>query len=337
MKKVKVITLLVFALLISLAPVKLMSLGKKVELEVLQPLLLKKDGIHLNGIKIGFYGTSCITVSYKGNTFLNDPFFSNPNYYQLMTGKYEDRSAVIEPVLNKLDSISMVTITHGHYDHCMDLPSFESKYEHDTKFISSSSTLRALAPWIKDKNNWRQYHIERLAENNWIYSQDKNFRVYPVKSTHQAHIGKNIKLFSGSYEIPLNLTPGPVWQWLEGGTYSYLLDVMDGEKIVSRILIISGEVPDESLELLTQLKKERDIDIMFTPFWHKEKSGDAFESSYNKLNPKQVIFHHWNNFFKDPEKPLQSIRSSDIEDEVKEKRSAGYPVAIMLPFSEITI
>lgn len=337
MKKVKIITVLIFALLISFAPIKLMSLGKKIESEELLQFILKKDDKDLKNVKIGFYGTSCITITYKGSTYLNDPFFSNPNYFQILTGKYKDKTQFIQPTLDKLDSISLVSITHGHYDHCLDLPYFNSKYEHDAKFVASSSTLRALSPWIKDQQNWRQYHIERIAQKGWIYSQDKNFRIHPVLSNHQAHLGKNIKFFSGSNEITLLTAPGPVWQWLEGNTYSYLVDVLDNDSIVSRFLIVSGEIPNESLDKISELQAERKIDIMFTPYWHKEKSDNAFISSYHQLKPNKVIFHHWNNFFKSPEEPLQIIRTSDIEEEVRLKRSQGYPVSIMLPFTEIVI
>lgn len=337
MKKVKIILILFLVLLIGFTPVKLMSLGKKIEFASLLPFALKTDRKELKNIKIGFYGTSCLTISYKGKTYLNDPFFSNPNYYQILTGKYKDRSDLIEPVLEKLDSISLVTITHGHYDHCMDFPYFKKKYEENARFIASASTLRSLSPWIKDQQNWRQYHIERMAQNKWIYSHDKMFRVHPVRSLHQAHVGKNIRLFSGSNDHPLMQAPGPVWQWLEGGTYSYLVDVLDNEEIVARYLIVSGELPDESLMLLSQLQEERKIDIMFSPYWHKEKSDEAFVKSYDKLKPVNVIFHHWNNFFKSPEKPLQIIRSSDIEDEVRLKKEQGYPVSILMPFSETII
>jgi hypothetical protein len=112
---------------------------------------------------------------------------------------------------------------------------------------------------------------------------------------------------------------------------------MNGKEIVDRFLIIAGELPQESLAVINKLQKEKRINIMFSPFWHKEKSGLAFESSYESLQPEKVIFHHWNNFFNNAEQDLECIRSSDIVNQVANKRLEGYPVSIMLPFSEIIL
>jgi|GEM_PF-3031926 len=332
MKKIKIILVLLLVLPISLVAAKLMTLGKKIEQEALTPLLLQSEKTHPKGIKIGFYGTSCFTVSYNGYTYLNDPFFSNPNYLQIVSGNYEDRSHLIRRPLEQIDSISMVTITHGHYDHCLDVPSFKYKINQTAKWIASSSTLLSLTPWIKGEKKWRQYHIERIAQAGWIYSKDKTFRVHPVRSTHQDHIGK-IKFFTGTYEAPLASAPGPVWQWIEGHTYSYVVDVLQDGEPIYRILLMSGEMPDESINEVTQLSKEKSIDLFLPPFWHRLKSGPSFDKVYAAIKPGKVIFHHWNNFFRDPESSLQMIRTSDIKTIVEEKRKAGIPVSIMLPFT----
>jgi hypothetical protein len=336
MKRRRIIIISSIVLLISLVPVKLMSLSKKIKLEDLTADLYKSDSKKGNNIKIGFYGTSCLTFSYKGSTYLNDPFFSNPSYFEILTGRYKDRSSVINPYLDKMDSISLVSITHGHYDHCLDFPYFMKKYTENAKIVSSNSALLSLDPLIRHQKNWKEYSIEKSKKNQWIYSSDRVFRVLAVKSNHQAHIGK-IKLLTGNYTFPLVKTPGPVWQWKEGHTYSYVVDVMDKDVIVERFLIIAGELPQESLNIINQLQKEKRVNIMFSPFWHKEKSGTAFLSSFNSIKPEKVIFHHWNNFFNNPNHYIESLRSSDIENEVANKRKEGYPVSIMLPFSEINI
>lgn len=336
MKKKKVIFVSLAILAISLVPVKLMSLSKKVKLEDLAENICPSETENTHGIKIGFYGTSCLTFSYNGSTYLNDPFFSNPSYLEIITGKYKDRSSVINPYLDKMDSISLVTITHGHYDHCLDFPYFTKKYTEDARIVSNNSALLTLSPYTKDQKNWKEYPIEK-QKANWIYSADKVFRVYPIKSDHQAHIGKHIKLLTGQNEEAFDKAPGALWQWKEGNTYSFLVDVMNGNEIVERFLIISGALSAESTLLVQELQKEKRINIMFTPFWHKEKSGAAFESSYKAIQPEKVIFHHWNNFFNNPDHKIESIRSSDIEHQIVLKKLEGYPVSLMLPFTEINI
>lgn len=336
MKKPKVIFVSIAILAISLVPVKLMSLSKKIKLEDLASDIYQSDSKINKNIKIGFYGTSCLTFSYKGSTYLNDPFFSNPSYFEILTGRYKDRSAVIQPYLDKMDSISLVTITHGHYDHCLDFPYFMKKYTQNAKIVSNNSALMSLNSYTENNKGWEEYPIEK-HQSNWIYSTDKVFRVYPIKSIHQAHIGKHIKLLTGQNKKAFEEAPGSVWNWKEGNTYSFVVDVMNGDEIVERFLIVSGELPAESADIILELQKEKRINIMFSPFWHKEKSGAAFVNSYNLIKPEKVIFHHWNNFFNNPDHKIESIRSSDIENEVALKKKEGYPVSIMLPFTEINI
>lgn len=336
MKRIKTIAISVLILLSSVIPTKLMSLGKKVELSVLTSHIYKTKPSNLKNIEIGFLGTSCIIISYNGETYLNDPFFSNPNYLELVTGRYKDRSHLIQPILKQIDDIGLVSITHGHYDHCLDLPAFNNKYQKEAKFVSSGSTIDELSQWLNEEKDWKKIKVEELSADQWVYSNNKNFRIYPIPSEHQPHIGKHIKLLSGQYDTPREKAPGPVWQWQEGDTYSYLIDVLEQGEIISRILIVSGEVPEESLQLLSSLKEDRSIDIMFSPYWHKKKSSDALHLTYATLKPEKVILHHWNNFFRNPEKSLQTIRSSKIESEIKKLKEDGLPVSLLMPFSKTT-
>lgn len=336
MKKWKIFSLSILIGLLAFTPIKLMSLGKKLESLLLKAHIYQPKHIESKGIKMGFYGTTCFTFTYKGKTFLNDPFFSNPGFFEILTGRYDDRTPLIQPVLDNIDSISMVTITHGHYDHCKDFEAFTPKYEENAKFISSGSTLRSMSPWIKGHKNWKQYHIERMAEGNWIYSEDKYFRVYPLISKHLPHIGNKV-LFAGENAVPLDKTPGPVWQWLEGGSYSYVIDFLDDDNIVQRFLIVSGSLPQQTIDIINGLQKERKVDIMLSPYFDKDLSDEPFEYAYHQIKPAEVIFHHWNNFFKNPEKPLQKLKSSDIENVIQEKKDKGYPVSIIMPFTEISL
>ncbi len=315
-----------------------MSLGKKLEPDVLTHYFYSSDTANSKGIQIGFYGTSCLSVTYKGETYLNDPFFSNPGYAQLITGNYPDRSELIRPYIQNFGKTNLVTITHGHYDHCLDLPSFKDTYHNETKFISSASTLYSLSEWLNENTHWKKIKIDHPEfESQWIYSEDRHFRVFPIPSHHHPHIGKHIKFSSGQYDTPLDKVPGPVWQWQEGGTYSFFVDVLNQDEIISRFLIASGDVPKESAELISAISKARNIDILFAQYWHKKKCYPTLEKMYEELKPKQIILLHWNNFFRSTDKPLQMIRSSDIESEIKKLKSQGLPVSVLMPFSDIII
>ena len=310
-----------------------MSLGRKLAPETLEQYTLNNLNHEKNPVQMGYYGTSCFTISYKGSTYLADPFFSNPNFFDLMVGKYKSEDYLIEPFLKQIPHISMVSISHGHYDHCLNLLSFKEKYNKNTAFIASESVFNELNSWFKDTPQNNIHALTKDEIPKWITSQDGVFRVLPIRSIHQAHLGKNIRLFAGDYQLPTAKIPKTVWQWKEGETYSYLVDVLDQGQVIKRIFIVAGELPKSSLEYVAQITRNQPINFMLTPFWHKEKSGNAFITAYNYLHPQKVIFHHWNDFFRSPEKSLKVISYSDLDSELKAYRQENLPIWILSPFS----
>lgn len=333
MKKLRII-LFVILLPLGLAGAKIATIGKNIDPQALNPYILSGDASQTGDVKIHFYGTSCFTFQYKGSTLLNDPFFSNPDFIQLTTGRYKNQAALIKEHLKQLDSISLITITHGHYDHCLDVPAFSHLFTTQSKLVCDQSIFFELNEHLSSLHSVENVTPSDASEQ-WIYSSDSVFRVMPVLSIHSDHFLK-IKLFGGSYDRPLDSLPGPVWQWKEGQTYSFVIDVLNNGNIHRRFFMGAGQVGESSMEVLGKLAEERRFDIIFPAFWHQKKSGPNMDALRERLQPEMVVMHHWNNFFKHPEEAIQAIRSTQLETTLESYKANGKPVYIMMPFSEMT-
>ncbi|MCA1481901.1 hypothetical protein I6F37_43995, partial [Bradyrhizobium sp. NBAIM08] len=54
-------------------------------------------------------------------------------------------------------------------------------------------------------------------------------------------------------------------------------------------------------------------------------------------NADIILLNHWNNFLRSNDKPLQQLRSSKLEKELKEFHEEKMPVCILLPFTSVDL
>ncbi|MCO5249130.1 MAG: MBL fold metallo-hydrolase [Chitinophagales bacterium] len=336
MKRIVKITSILIAIIFIAIGVKIATLGEKIDFSLLSKFVYHDDLKNEKSVNLKYFGTSCFAFTYNGETYLTDPFYSNPNIGQLLTGKYDDRSDLIEKFLGELDDVSLLSISHGHYDHCLDFSSFVTKYDDSLKIVTSQSTLNELNPEIKKHPTWQKVPINDNKNEHWIYSKKKNFRIFPVEGFHQPHFA-NFVLASGTYNQPLGKMPAQVWQWEEGGTNSFVLDIMNRDEIYVRYFIFSGGLKEQGKAKLIELAKEHPVDILFAAYFDERHTDHPLDELFQLLQPKEIIMHHWNDFFSSPYKEVRKLRNSKIEKVLIEKSEKKYPVSVMMPFTEINL
>lgn len=323
---------LVFILLsfLLIVIIKMSFLGKKINSEKITPYILSST--HQKNVKLTYLGTACFVIDYKGKQFINDPFFSNPSLFSTLIGRMKQTPLSDLYAAPLIKNVSMISISHGHYDHCFDLAQVN---QNQATLVADKSTLFQLNEEIK--NNSSKIALDSNYYFKWIYSQDSCFRILPLPSTHNPHFA-NVTLFKGSYTKPQPQLPRYLTQWKLGKTsYSFIVDVLDADTIVFRMAFLGGKISNENYMHLSKICNERNCDIMTTVFWKTKLNAPTLQSSISSTKASIVILNHWNNFFRKNTKPIQELRSSKLDIELKKLNEENMPVRVMLPYTTVEL
>ena len=137
---------------------------------------------------------------------------------------------------------------HSHYDHLMDVPAVFAKLnKKPTVYINRSGFNTCYNVVDTNKMVILENHMttQESASTHCVTKPEGAINVYPILGDHNPHF-KNIKFFSGSKTEPTNYFNDPfektsVNEWLEGNTFSFLIDYIDRDgKIDFRIFIQSS-------------------------------------------------------------------------------------------------
>ncbi len=328
-KKLFIYVLLLVLLVFTLVGLKIVWIDKKLNPDEVKNYLLSSTQKH--AIRLTFLGTSGFIIEYQNKQFVCDPFYSNPNILSTIFSKPE------YPALNHFikdslfDNISMISISHGHYDHCMDIRSF---IKDDKTVIVSDQNNQWMLHEAINKNPF--HSIKYNTHNEWIYSTDSLFRILPIASVHAPHIA-NITFLDGAYERALDKFPEKLWHWKMGKCNSYLVDVMQKDSIVYRFAMLGGKTTAFSEQLLLKTCSERKCDLLAHIYWNKDRNYEDIIRFNTQLNPDVLLLHHWNSFFGSIYKPVQYFRTTQLPKMLEEFKSKNINAKIMMPFTSVNL
>lgn len=319
------------ALVLVLIFLKIEFIGKDFRDAGLDAYLFKPASSH--HIQLSYLGTSGFIIGYKGRQVVCDPFFSNPNLLKAGLGaiSYPPLSEKLKQEL--CDHVELITISHGHYDHCLDIGNF-LKPGSNTRVIADSSILHQLDPVLKE-HGARKEAIGH-EHGTWIYSDDSLFRIFPMASTHSPHFD-HTTLFTGNYTEPLEELPSHLWQWKLYHCSSYIIDILEAGNIYYRLIITNGKLDPDGLDDLKQQCAQRKADMLMPVFWNSKVCKGNAELYYGICQPQYMLLQHWNNFFRSNDKSLQYMRPTEFPGSLEAFGKEGIAARIMLPFSTVEL
>ncbi|HNE50586.1 MAG TPA: MBL fold metallo-hydrolase [Chitinophagales bacterium] len=321
---------LIVLVVIGLSFSKFMFLGKKLNVNEIKPYITASS--HQHQIQLTYLGCAGFIVEYKNKSILFDPFISNPNVFNF-NKKYTEWPSVVQE--KKLKTIDLVAISHGHYDHCYDTKNLIPFIQSNSKIIADQSVINELHP-IFNTNSLQAIALQFDKPQTWQYNTDSTFRIFPLQSTHSPHIGK-LEFFKGRFTTPQLEIPQKIWQWKKGEDYSYLIDVLNKDSVVYRMILVNGNIAPSGIAALKELSKQRVSDIQLQIFWKESLVIENMMMVYAIVHPRQIILQHWNNFFVSFDKPLQYLRDSHLPEVLKKYNQQDLKTSIMLPFTTVDL
>lgn len=248
-------------------------------------------------VSIRYLGVGALDIHYQDQRVLTDPFYSPQSLWRIISfSAYESSKQAIEKALGKTkQDVSAILIGHGHYDHAADVPAITDYFKDTTQILGSKSTEFLLAP-----NHLKQQFISFKQDtfNKWVWIAGGWIRVKAMASEH-APQALGINLFPAIHDHELEEAPKYVWDWSQGTNITWLMDFVktpQSNEVLKRIFIqtsasafpvgapdVSDSIPVDQLYLAA------------ASFDHVENYPTGL---IKYLNPKEVIFIHWENFFK---------------------------------------
>lgn len=271
---------------------------------------------------IRYLGVAALDIHYQGQRLLTDPFYSPQTLWDIASlTPYTPAPSQIKKVLGSANqSVNTILIGHGHYDHAADTPAIADYLTDNAEIISSKSTEFLLANKVDSKQ------LKGLLVGDfgkWITIANGWMRVMGIPSEH-APQALGINLFPHNHDHELAEAPKYIWQWTQGTNINWVIDFLktkDSSNVIQRIFVQTSAstypigVPD--------LKD----DIVFNKVFLAAASFDHVENYptglINQLKPNQIIFIHWENFFKSWFEQPEALSLIDFDQLMSEKSLAN--------------
>ena len=285
-----------------------------------------------NIITLKYLGSGGYYIANSHAAILIDPFFSPTKVFSLTLTKISTQTENVENGLSDIKTevynhVEAVFNTHSHYDHLMDVPYVFNHYMDTLKpttKIYGSTSLQAIVSTVVDT-----LHVENIEEyrgsvdtpGQWLYVNDGQIRVLPLKSDHAPHYNKGIaiSLYGGEAEpikkYKSDTSQTRVTDWREGQSFAYLIDFMENGRPAFRIYLLTSACSPPNGFVYADVLSEHPVNLAIlgaASFANVENyPGGIIEH----LNPQKILIAHWEDLFKSYlHKPERLIRATNFKE-----------------------
>jgi L-ascorbate metabolism protein UlaG (beta-lactamase superfamily) len=236
-------------------------------------------------LRVMFLGVTTILFNDGETAVMTDGFFSRPSLIRTFLCRIEPDDARITYALDKANvtGLAAVLTGHSHHDHGMDSPEVAKRT--DALLIGSESTAN-----IARGMDFPPDRIRTIAGGETFTFG--RFKVTAIKSSHSpdGH-------FMGNIAAAL-VPPARVWEYKEGGSYSYLIE-HDGRRILVH----------PSANYLPGFLNGVHADVVFLGIGRLGKQDDQFAKDYwrevvKATDAKVIVPIHWDDFTRPLDQPL---------------------------------
>ena len=233
---------------------------------------------------IEWFGTAAFRLSYGGTRILLDPFVSRNRHAR-------------PPAVARLASLARaghVFISHGHFDHVMDVPALLA-INPSLEVHGPSQAIETISREIAARGGPQARLKVVTGETLDLGSSSGRFRVTVLPSKH-VHFDRALVASTLARAFGHPATPGSLRPWLLtrypcGETLAYLFEI-DGRRI-----LFLGSAGPESERVLAWRKAHGPIDCLLLPLQGNSEICSIGARIVEILRPRAVVPHHHDDFF----------------------------------------
>jgi hypothetical protein len=313
-------------------------------------------------MSVQYLGCGGLYILKDGDGIMIDPFFSHQKIMRLgvsmFGGRNGKRKLASDPKMvkrgiksiegasgNIQSQLKAILTAHSHYDHLMDVPAVLKTlgtelpvYVNQSGFNTCRNVIDSGKMVILENHMTTQ---EVTRPPIVLKSASGRIHVYPVLAEHNPHF-KNVKFFSGSMVKPVDGYQDPYQKtkandWLEGNTFSFLIDYIDANGAIDfRIFVQSSSCNPPAGIPPAELLKDRNVDIAFLGVVSHHFSPDYPCTLLESLKPREVVWIHWEDFFRKYSKKPKTVRGTDVVKFFDLPCVAPYKAKALIPWPGVT-
>ena len=248
-------------------------------------------------MKIKWYGTATILLEQDGIQLLFDPFLSRNN-------------KGFVPPLDELSAMENILITHGHFDHTVDIPVILKHGKGKTTVYCTEKPREALMlKGVEEK------HIQKINPGDIL-----NLGPFTLRVLKGKHIIFNKALVVKTFLSPRVLIYRNNLKYMlkenkncaeAGETVAYNISTTD-----KRILLMG------SLNLDCNTEYPKGMDLLIMPLQGRSGIANYSLQFIDRLQPKKVLLDHFDNTFP----PISSAVKTTPFISLMQKKYSGIPV-----------
>lgn len=278
-------------------------------------------GVRGPAVEVTYLGIAGWVVRRGESAVLTAPLFSNPGLLRTGFGAIAPDSARIARALDSLgvdlSDVTVILSGHGHYDHLMDVPWLMQRRAPRARLLLNATAAHQIAPWgLQDRLTVVEDDAgDAAAPGRWIRVGD--VRVMAIRSMHGPQFA-GLTLFHGERDRDVPAPPATAQEWLDGKTYAYLVDFMDGERVAFRVYYQdavgqapAGLVPASLLEPEGADRRRVDLALL-VPSTYAEVEWHP-EATLDNLRPRHVLLGHWEDLFRSPFEEPKRLGVTDFK------------------------